>query len=171
MFWGSVDIYKEYDSLYILERNEKKTHRLCVYGYFRELLPIVLRFQGDLQGRWHLVHVWVAWPKTHHFCILVPFLWAIAHSFGVLGDLQGPWHLVHIWVTWPKTHRFCVYGRFRELLRTNLGFQVYLQGPWHVLHVWVAWPKTHRFLRFRAVFTSYCPWFWGFGVIYKDYDT
>jgi hypothetical protein len=84
-FGGSMDIYMEYDSLYILERIEKKTHRLCVYAHFRELLPTVLGFQGDLQGRWHLVHVWVAWPKTRRFCILGPFSWAIAHSFGVPG--------------------------------------------------------------------------------------
>jgi hypothetical protein len=51
LFWGFVHIYKEYNSLYILERNEKKTHRLSVYGRFRELLPIVLGFWGDLQGR------------------------------------------------------------------------------------------------------------------------
>jgi hypothetical protein len=49
LFWGSVEIYKEYDSLYILERNDKKTCCFCVYGHFRELLPIVLEFQGDLQ--------------------------------------------------------------------------------------------------------------------------
>jgi hypothetical protein len=66
---GSMDNYKEYDSLYILERNDKKTRRLCVYGRCRELLPIVLGFRGDLQGRWHLVHVWAAWQKIHHFCI------------------------------------------------------------------------------------------------------
>jgi hypothetical protein len=41
-FWGSGDIYKEYDSLYILERNDKKTHHFCIYGRFRELLPTVL---------------------------------------------------------------------------------------------------------------------------------
>jgi hypothetical protein len=57
LFWGSMDIYKEYDSLYILERNDKKTHRFCVYGRCRELLPTVLRCRGDLQGRLHLVHV------------------------------------------------------------------------------------------------------------------
>jgi hypothetical protein len=30
LFWGSVDIYKEYDSLYILERNDKK---LVVFAF------------------------------------------------------------------------------------------------------------------------------------------
>jgi hypothetical protein len=85
LFWGSVEIYKEYDSLYILERNDKKTHHFCVYGYFCELLRTVLGFWGDLQGPcpWHIVHVWVAWPKTHRFCVLGPF--SCAHSFGVLG--------------------------------------------------------------------------------------
>jgi hypothetical protein len=57
LFWGSVDIYKEYDSLYILGRNEKKTHRLCVYGRFHELLPTVMGFRGHLQGLLHQVHV------------------------------------------------------------------------------------------------------------------
>jgi hypothetical protein len=31
--------------------------------------------------------------------------------------------------------------------------------------------KNSSFLRFRAIFMSYCPQFWGSGVIYKDYDT
>jgi hypothetical protein len=50
LFRGYVEIYKEYDSLYILERNDKKTRYFCVYGRFRELLPIVLGFWTDLQG-------------------------------------------------------------------------------------------------------------------------
>jgi hypothetical protein len=61
LFWGSVEIFKEYDSLYILERNDKKTCHFCVYGHFCELLPIVLEFRGDLKGPWHSVHVWGAW--------------------------------------------------------------------------------------------------------------
>jgi hypothetical protein len=61
LFWGSVEIYKEYDSLYILERNDKKTCHFCVYGHFRELLPVVLEFRGDLKCPWHSVHVWEAW--------------------------------------------------------------------------------------------------------------
>jgi hypothetical protein len=44
LFRGYVEIYKEYDILYILERNDKKTRCFCVYGRFRELLPIVLEF-------------------------------------------------------------------------------------------------------------------------------
>jgi hypothetical protein len=44
LFRGYVEIYKEYDSLYILERNDKKTRCFCVYGCFRELLPIVFGF-------------------------------------------------------------------------------------------------------------------------------
>jgi hypothetical protein len=73
LFRGYVEIYKEYDSLYILERNDKKTHCFCVYGHFRELLPIVLGFSADLQGPWHSVHVWEAWQKTRRFCVLGPF--------------------------------------------------------------------------------------------------
>jgi hypothetical protein len=48
-FWGDGLIYKEYDSLYILERNDDFFCCFCVYGSFRELLPIVLGFRGDLQ--------------------------------------------------------------------------------------------------------------------------
>jgi hypothetical protein len=42
LFWGSIEIYKEYDSLYILERNDNFFCHFCVYGHFRELLPTVL---------------------------------------------------------------------------------------------------------------------------------
>jgi hypothetical protein len=44
---GSVEIYKEYDNLYILESNDKKC-RFCVYGRFCELLPTVLGWRGVL---------------------------------------------------------------------------------------------------------------------------
>jgi hypothetical protein len=44
LFWGSVEIYKEYDSLYILERNDEKNCRFCIYGRFHELLPTILGF-------------------------------------------------------------------------------------------------------------------------------
>jgi hypothetical protein len=83
LFWGSVEIYKKYDSLYIL-RGMTKNCRFCVYGRFRELLPTALGFQGDLQGPWHSVHVWEAWPKTRRFCVLGRFSWAIAHCLGVM---------------------------------------------------------------------------------------
>jgi hypothetical protein len=31
--------------------------------------------------------------------------------------------------------------------------------------------KNSSFLRFRAVFVSYCPLFWGFVEIYKEYES
>jgi hypothetical protein len=46
---GSVEIYKEYDNLYIFESNDKKTCHFCIYRHFRELLPTVLGCRGDLQ--------------------------------------------------------------------------------------------------------------------------
>jgi hypothetical protein len=149
----------------------KKTHLFCVYGRFRELLPTVLGFRGDLQGQWHLVHVWVAWPKTHRFCILGPFSWAIAHSFGVLGWFTRPMTLSICLSDMTKNSSFCVNGRFPELFPIILGFWGGLQGPWHLVHVWVAWPKIHSFLRFRTIFTNYFPQFWGSDLIYKDHNT
>jgi hypothetical protein len=83
LFWGSGVIYTKYDIPYILERDDKKMVIFGFYSRFRELLPTVLGFRGDLQGPWHSVHVWEAWPKTHHICVLGAFSWAIAHNFGV----------------------------------------------------------------------------------------
>jgi hypothetical protein len=93
LFWGFMENYKEYDSLYILERNDKK----------------------------YLL-----------FLCLWPFSWAIAHSFGVSG-----------WSTRPMTVSTCLRGV----------------------------TKNSSFLHFRAIFMSYCPQFWGSGVIYKVHDT
>jgi hypothetical protein len=92
LFWGSVDIYKEYDGLYILERNEKNSS----------------------------------------FMRLWPFSWTIAQSFGVSG-----------WFTRSITPSTCLSGM----------------------------TKNSSFLHFSAIFMSYCPQFWGFGVIYKAHDT
>jgi hypothetical protein len=112
---------------------------------FVNCCPQFWGFRGDLQGRWHLVHVWVAWPKTRPFCILGPFLWAIAHSFGVLGWFTRPMTLSTCFSDMTKNSSFCVYGHFCELFPTILGFRGGLQDPWHLVHVWVAWPKTHSF--------------------------
>jgi hypothetical protein len=68
---------------YMFERHDQKLIFFCVYGRFRELLPIVLGFRSDLQSPWHSVHFLETWPKTHRFCIFGPFSWAIAHCFGV----------------------------------------------------------------------------------------
>jgi hypothetical protein len=83
LFWGSMEMYKEYDGLYIFKRHDKKLVIFAFYGHFHELLPTVLGFRSDLQRPWHWVHVCEAWPKTRRFCILGPFSWAIAHCFGV----------------------------------------------------------------------------------------
>jgi hypothetical protein len=129
LFWGSWVIYTKYDIPYILERDEKKLVIFAFYGRFRELLPKVLWFRGDLQGPWHSVYVWEAWPKTHRFCVLGTFSWAIAHSFGVPG-----------WFTRPMT------------------LSIFLRGM----------TKNSSFLRFRDVFVSYYPQFWGSMMIYKE---
>jgi hypothetical protein len=39
LFWGSVDIYKEYDSLYILERNDKKFIMFAFMAVFVNYWP------------------------------------------------------------------------------------------------------------------------------------
>jgi hypothetical protein len=90
LFWVSMEIYKEYESLYILERNDKKdlsflrvwpflwaiAHSFGVPGW--SIRPMTL--STCLRGM----------KKTHSFCILGPFLWAITHSFGILGWFTRP---------------------------------------------------------------------------------
>jgi hypothetical protein len=171
LFWGFVEIYKEYDSLYILERNDKRTCHFYMYGYFRELLPTVLEFCGDLQGPWHLVHVWEAWQKTHCFCMLGPFLWVLPRLLGFWGDLQGPWHSVHFFRGVTKNSsflhfraifiRYCLQFGVLEWFQRSMTHSTCLRGM----------TKNSSFLRFRAVFMSYCPQFWGSAVIYKVQDT
>jgi hypothetical protein len=83
-----------------------KNCHFCVLGPFHELLPTVLVFCGDLQGPWHLVHVWVTWPKTHHFCVYGHFSWPIAHSFGVPGWFTRPMTLSTCWSGMTKNSSF-----------------------------------------------------------------
>jgi hypothetical protein len=83
LFWGFVENYKEYDCLYILERNDKKNLLfLCLWPFS---WAIAHRFgvSGWSTSPMTVVHVWEAWPKTRRFCVLGLFSWAIAHSFGV----------------------------------------------------------------------------------------
>jgi hypothetical protein len=86
-----MKIYKEYDSLYIFERNDIK---LILFAF-------------------------------------MAFLETIAHSFGV-----------PVWFKRPMTPSIVLRGM----------------------------TKNSSFLRIRAIFVSYCPLFWGSGVIYTKYD-
>jgi hypothetical protein len=133
-------------------------------------IAIVLWFWGGLDGPWHSVHVWEAWPKTCHFYIFELFSSAIVHSFGFSGWFSSPWHLVLVWHAWPKTRHFCIYGRFCELLPTVLGFCGFT-WPMTLSTCFRGMTKNSPFLRFRVVFMSYCPLFWVFEVIYKAHDT
>jgi hypothetical protein len=49
-FWGSRVIYNAHDTQYMFERHDQKLVFLAFQGHFHELLPIVLRFRGELQG-------------------------------------------------------------------------------------------------------------------------
>jgi hypothetical protein len=72
-----------------------------------------------------------------------------------------------IWgsVAWPKIRSFCVLGPFSWTISHNFGvpgwFSTYLGCT----------TKNLSFCVFRAVFASYCPLFWGFVDIYKEYDS
>jgi hypothetical protein len=90
---------------------------------------------------------------------------------GFQGDFQGPWHLVHVWQAWPKTHRFCAYVHFCELLPTVLGLWGGFTWPMTLSTCLRGMTKKLSFLHLRAIFVSYCPQFWVFGVIFKAHDT
>ena len=107
------------------------------YGYFHELLPSVLGFQGDLD-------VSNLWPKTRLFSVLLPFSRVIAHSFGVprkVACLRG---------MDQKFVVFAFYDCFHDILPTVLGFLgrfTFFRGM----------TKKSKFFLFMAVFMSYCP--------------
>jgi hypothetical protein len=44
LFWGSVEIYKEYDSLYILERNDEK---IVVFAFMAAFVSYCPPFWGS----------------------------------------------------------------------------------------------------------------------------
>jgi hypothetical protein len=150
--------------------HDQKLIIFAFFSHFHELLPIVLGLWGDLLGPWHLVHVWVTWPKTCHFCVYGRFRELLTTILVFRSDLQGPWHLVHVWVARPQTRRFCILGSFSWTISHSfrvpgwftrtMTLRTYLRGT----------TKTLTFCVFRAVSMSYCPLFWGFVDIYKEYD-
>jgi hypothetical protein len=44
LFWGSVEIYKKYDSLYILERNDEKIVVFAIMAVFMNYRPLFWGF-------------------------------------------------------------------------------------------------------------------------------
>jgi hypothetical protein len=99
LFWGSVDIYKEYDSLYILERNDKKNSSFLRLWPFTWTIAHSFGVPGWFTRAMTLSTFWVPWLKTRRFCVLGPFSWAIAHSFEVPG-----------WFTMTMTLSTCLWG-------------------------------------------------------------
>jgi hypothetical protein len=169
-FWGSVKIYKEYDNLYIFERNDKNSsflrlwafswalaHSFGVPGWFTRSVTLNTCLRGMTKNS-SFLHLW-------------PFLWAIAHSFGVPGCLQGPWHSVHVWEAWPKTHHFCVLGTFSWSIAHSFGVPGWFTRSMTLSTCLRGMAKNSSFLRFRDIFVSYCPQFCGSMMIYKEYDS
>jgi hypothetical protein len=89
---------------------------------FRELLSIVLGLWGDLQGPWHSVNVWEAWPKTHHFYVFEPFSIAIVHSFGFPGWFSRPMTLSTCLTRMTKNSIFLRLWPFSWAIAQYLGF-------------------------------------------------
>jgi hypothetical protein len=56
---------------------------------------------------------------------------------------------------------FCVYGYFSELSPTILGFRGDLQAH-DTQYMLERHDQNSSFLRYRAIFMSYCPLFWGY---------
>jgi hypothetical protein len=162
-------IYKVHDK-YMFERHDQKLVVFAFYGHFHELLPTVLGFRSDLQGPWHSVLVWKAWPKTRCFCVLGPFFWAIAHCFGV------PWRftrnmIVCIFCRGTKNSSFLCVWPFSWPIAHSFGILGWFTRPMTLSTFFRGVTKNSTFWHFRAVFMRYCPQFWGYGVIYKVYDT
>jgi hypothetical protein len=134
LFWGSMDIYKEYDSLYILERNDKKNSSFLCLWPFSWTIAHSFGIPGWFTRSMILSTCLSGMTKNSSFLRFRAVFVRYCPQFWGSGVIQGPWHLVHVWVTWPKSRRFCVYGCFRELLPTILGFWDDLQGPWHLVH-------------------------------------
>jgi hypothetical protein len=137
-------IYNAHHTQYIFERCDQKLIIFAFLGRFHELLPTVLGFRGDLQGRWHSVHFLEGWPKTHPFCVLGPFSWAIVHSFRVLGWLTRPMTLTTCLRGMTENTSFLRLWPFSWAIATVLGFRGDLQGPWHSVHFWEGCQKTRH---------------------------
>jgi hypothetical protein len=86
-FWVSGVIYKAYDTQYMFERHDQKLVIFACMAIFVSYCPQFWGFRGDLQGPWHRVHVWEAWPKTRRYCISDRFCELLSTVLGFWGDL------------------------------------------------------------------------------------
>jgi hypothetical protein len=91
-------------------------------------------------------------------------------ALGFWGDLQGPWDSVHFWEAWPKTQRFCVLGPISWAIADSFGVPDWFTRSMTLSTYLRGMTKSSSFLCFTAVFVSYCPLFWGSGMIYKVHD-
>jgi hypothetical protein len=74
-------------------------------------------------------------------------------------------------VPWLKTHSFCILGIFSWTISHNFGVLGWFTRTITLSTYLRFTTKNLSFCVFRVVFLSYCPLFWGFVDIYKEYDS
>jgi hypothetical protein len=150
LFWGSMEIYKEYDSPYIFERHDQKLIVFCILWPF-------------------------SWAIAHSFGVLEWFTMSMTLSTCLWGMTKNSsfWHFRAVFVSYfplfwgsgviykvhdtkymfvrhdQKLAIFCVFGPFLWAIAHCFGVPEWFKGPWHSVHVWEAWPKNHRFCVLR----------------------
>jgi hypothetical protein len=146
----------------MFEWHDQKLVVFAFLGCFHELLPIVLDFWGDLRGPWHLVHVWVTWPKTRRFRVLGAFSWAIAHSFGVSRWFTRTMTLSTFFRGMTKTSLFVCFRDIFVSYCTLFWGSGDSYKEYDSLYILERNDKNKSlFFAFMAVFVNYCPQFWG----------
>jgi hypothetical protein len=120
-------------------------------------LPTFLEFWGNLEGPWHSVHVWKAWPKTYRFLSFMAVFVSSCSQFGsgIIYKLHDSWYMFER--NDQKLIIFMFYWRIHELLSIGLGFRCDFTRPMTLDTCLRGRPKTHYFQYFMAVFVSYCP--------------
>jgi hypothetical protein len=170
LFWGSVEIYMKYDSLYILERNDEKLSFLRLWPFLWTIahcfgvsgwstrpmkLSACLRGMTKNSSFLHFRAVFMSYRPLFRGYV------EIYKEYDSLYILERNDHFflfLRLWqFSWAIAHSFGVLSWFIRPMTLS----TCLRGV----------TKNSSFLCFRAVFMRYCPQFWGFGVIYKIHDT
>jgi hypothetical protein len=173
-FWGSGVIYKVHDTQHMFERHDQKLivfAFFCVLGQFSwaiahsfgvpgwsirpMTLSTCLRGMTKNSSFFHFRDVFVSYCPQFWDSGVIYKAHDTQHIFrGVTKNLSflhlGPF-------SWDIAHSF----RVPEWFTRSITLSTYLRGM----------TKNSSFWRFRAVFMTSCPQFWGSVVIYKVHDT
>jgi hypothetical protein len=172
LFWHSMEIHKEYKSLYIPKRNDKKDLSFLRVWSFSWAIAHSFGVLGLSTRPTTLSTCLRGMTKNSSFLHFRAVFVSYYPQFWDSGVIYKAHYTQHIFQRPDqKLVVFCILGPFSWAIAHSFGFPEWLTRSMTLSTCLRGMTKNSSFLHFRAIFVSYCPLFWGSVEIYQKYDS